>query len=90
MKEFNLGLMLGKRIELISTTLRTRSDEFKSKLIYDFNNEILPFLESGKLKPIISKVRKVRWNEEAVEAFREFHQEMEENKNIGKLIIEFE
>ena len=34
--EFNLGALLMKRIHLITTTLKTRSDEYKSNLIQDF------------------------------------------------------
>jgi hypothetical protein len=39
---------------------------------------------------VIHKVKKVGWNDDAVEVFREFHREMESNKTIGKLVIEFE
>ena len=39
--EFNLGALLMKRIHLITTTLKTRSDEYKSNLIQDFSKTAL-------------------------------------------------
>jgi tumor protein p53-inducible protein 3 len=64
-ENFNLALLLGKRIELISTTLRARSDNFKDKLVSSFNDEILPLIASGKLRPFISKSWKVKWEDAA-------------------------
>jgi tumor protein p53-inducible protein 3 len=43
-KEFNMGMILWKRIELIGTTLRSRTDEFKKRLVEEFNNELLPLI----------------------------------------------
>ena len=44
-----------KRIQLISTTLKTRSDEYKSNLIQDFSKTALEGFDKGILKPIIFK-----------------------------------
>lgn len=42
MTNINLGNLLFKRINLISTTLKTRSDEYKTNLIEDFKETVLP------------------------------------------------
>lgn len=39
--DLNLGSLLGKRINLISTTLKTRSKEYKDELIEDFKNRVV-------------------------------------------------
>lgn len=40
--EFNFMKIMQKRINLITTLLKTRSYEYKTKLINDFSSEILP------------------------------------------------
>jgi len=47
----------------------------------------LPVIEQNQIKRIISKVAEVSWGEEAVAAFRKMHEEMELNRNIGKLVL---
>jgi hypothetical protein len=39
--DMNLALLLAKRIHLISTTLKTRSDLYKNQLISDFTSKVL-------------------------------------------------
>ena len=36
LQKLNLGLLLGKRIHHLSTTLKNRSDEYKTELIHKF------------------------------------------------------
>jgi len=43
--DMNLGALLGKRINLISTTLKTRNDDYKSELIADFTKTALEGFE---------------------------------------------
>ena len=85
--DFNLGALLGKRINLISTTLKTRSDDYKSNLIADFSKTALEGFDKGTLRPIIYKTYQCDWSN--IEAFVESHKLMESNANAGKLIIEF-
>ena len=82
-KDFNLGKFLGKRIDFKFTTLRSRSDEYKTNLINNFKSNILPgFNHPQKFTPIVDSVYTV---ENIVEA----HKRMEENKNIGKIIVKW-
>lgn len=65
-KDFNMGMLLRKRIELISTTLRNRREDFKSELISGFRRDILPYILSGQIVPVIERVVKMKWDEEGV------------------------
>jgi len=50
----NLGALLGKRLNFITTTLRTRSVDYKADLINQFRAfGAMDALESGEFKPII-------------------------------------
>ena len=83
--EFNFGPLLMKRINLISTTLKTRSCEYKDALIADFSKTALGGFESGKLKPIIYKTFACDWS--SASPFIEAHKLMESNANVGKIMI---
>ena len=75
-----------KRIHLISTTLKTRSDDYKSNLIKDFTETALHGFDTGKLRPIIYKTFECDWSN--INAFIEAHKLMESNANFGKIMIE--
>lgn len=79
--------MINKRIKLISTTLKTRSKEYKDELIKEFTERILKQFETGKVVPVISEVLKCDWN--SADSFIKAHQIMESNQNAGKIIIEY-
>lgn len=76
----NLMELMSKRIQLTGTLLTPRSDGYKASLTSDFINETIHLFEENKLKPIIDTVFTL---EEATLA----HKYMEENKNIGKIIL---
>ena len=79
--KFSMRPLFAKRANLLFTTLRNRSDEFKADLIRSFSEECLKDFESGKLKPIVDRVFKMS---QIVEA----HEYLEKNESIGKVIIE--
>ncbi len=64
------------------TTLRSRSDDYKSELISKFSSEILPGFKTREFKPIIDSIYNV-------EQIKEAHQRMESNQNIGKIVIKW-
>ncbi|KAL5519821.1 hypothetical protein ACEPAG_1481 [Sanghuangporus baumii] len=78
---FNLALLLYKRLRIEGSTLRARSLEYQASLINRFKNEVLPALVDGRLKTYIHKV--YPWTE-----IQEAHREMEADRNIGKIIAE--
>ncbi|KAH8114771.1 quinone oxidoreductase [Phellopilus nigrolimitatus] len=79
--KFNLGPLLYKRLHIEGSTLRSRSVPYQADLISQFKNEVLEALVEGKLKTYIHKV--YPWAE-----IQEAHREMQEDKNVGKIIVE--
>lgn len=79
-QEVNLMDLKIPRIQLIGTMLRVQPLENKIKLTKSFSEYAIPLFESGKLQPIIDSV----WDFNKI---NDAHAYMEENKNIGKIII---
>lgn len=82
-EKFSLGPFLTKRLQLIGTTLRSRSPDYKKRLTRDFADMALPLLDHGRIQPIIDRI--FPWNEVG-----EAHRYMEENRNIGKIVLQVE
>ena len=80
-ENFNLGNLLKKRLQVISSTLRSRSLEYQINLTQAFAEFALPRLAEGSLRPVIDQV--FDWNE-----VQQAHQRMETNQNVGKLVLE--
>lgn len=78
--EMDMSKLLAKRVSLIASTLRGRSVDFKIDLVEQFKKFVGSDLENGTLKPIIDSV--FPWEE-----VNEAHRYMEENKNIGKIVL---
>eukprot|EP00483_Globobulimina_turgida_P008709 UN08727 len=75
---FSIAAILRKRISIIGSTLRSRSKEYKSKLIADFTNRIVnPLIATQRIPPIINKVFAIKDAQKA-------HDFVRENKNIGE------
>jgi NADPH:quinone reductase-like Zn-dependent oxidoreductase len=79
-EQVSLARLLAKRITLTGTTLRSRPREYKTRLNREFASFALPLLEQGTLRPVIDRV--FPWEE-----VREAHRYMEQNKNIGKVVM---
>ena len=78
--EMNMGLVLGKRLRIIGSTLRSRSPAEKIKITDQFQSGFWPLLRSGELKPIID-------TQFPIEQAQEAHAYVAQNKNIGKVIL---
>lgn len=79
-EDFNLLKLLGKRLQITASTLRSRSRDYQIRLSREFAGFALPLFEQGRLLPVIDKV--YSW-EEAAQA----HQRMESNQNAGKIVL---
>lgn len=77
---FNLAKMLRKRLSVMGSTLRARSQDYQIKLTQDLAAFALPLIEQGKIKPVVDSV--FDWAEAA-----EAHRYMEANKNVGKIVL---
>ena len=76
----NLGHLMMKRQRIIGSTIRARSEELKKIVMNELYEKVWPFIESGQIKPVIHEVLDISETERA-------HQIMEDNQNIGKLVL---
>lgn len=53
--QFDLALMLGKRLQFTGSTLRTRDDQFKADLLGDLGQQVWPLFTEGRLKPQLER-----------------------------------
>jgi putative PIG3 family NAD(P)H quinone oxidoreductase len=79
-EDFDVRQILVKRLKIIGSTLRSRSLDYQIKLTKEFKEFTLDKIASGRIKPVIDKI--YDWKD-VVQA----HKRMEENKNIGKIIL---
>jgi len=80
MAQFNMGILLRKRGTIVGTTLRARPIEEKIALARDFSARMIPYFESGRLKPIVDRVL-------AFDQIADAHRAMEANATLGKLVL---
>ncbi len=79
--ELNMGQVLGKRLRIIGSTLRTRPVEEKIAITRRFAAEIMPRLADGRLRPIVDATFPIAEAQIA-------HEYVLENRNIGKVILQ--
>jgi NADPH:quinone reductase-like Zn-dependent oxidoreductase len=79
--EVQLWTLMRRRLTLTGSTLRARSVSFKSTLAVDIQKKVWPFLETGRMRPVIDTVFPLARAAKA-------HQRMEDGKHIGKIVLE--
>ncbi len=79
--EINLGALMGRRLRMIGSVLRSRSLDEKIEIKQCFVDRFWPLLLDGTIQPIIDSVYPI----EQVEAA---HQYMADNRNIGKIVLQ--
>jgi NADPH2:quinone reductase len=80
--ELDLPLLMKKRARLVGSTLRSRSRAEKAAIVERFREEIMPGFDAGRLSVTVDRAVPPA---EAAGAF----QRMRENKNTGKLVIDW-
>jgi NADPH2:quinone reductase len=78
----DLAAVLTRRLTITGSTLRARSVQFKSAIAKALRETVWPWLEKGKVKPVIHQVF-------AAENAAQAHALMESNKHIGKLVLQW-
>jgi putative PIG3 family NAD(P)H quinone oxidoreductase len=78
--EINLGALMGRRLRLIGSVLRSRSVAEKIEIKRRFMEQFWPLLVDGTIQPIIDSVYPVGQANQA-------HAHMAANKNVGKIIL---
>ena len=81
-EELNLAPILRKRLQVIGSTLRARSLDYKIRLSQDLYRYAWPLFEQNKLRPVIDTV--FDWKDAS-----KAHQSMEDNRNQRKVILTF-
>jgi len=79
--ELNMGQVLGKRLRIVGSTLRTRPVEEKIAITHRFAAEIMPKLADGRLRPIVDRVFPIAEAQGA-------HEYVLANRNVGKVILQ--
>ncbi len=78
--QFNIGDLMGKRVQIKATGLLPRSNAYKSELCAALIKDTKTHFENKTIKPIVDSV----YNLEDV---GEAHKRMEANLNMGKIIL---
>ena len=78
--EVDLRVMMMKRLTLTASTLRARDAEEKARLARAVETHVWPWLEAGRMRPIIDRSFPL---EQAGEA----HQWLERGSQFGKVVL---
>jgi len=76
----DLAMVLGKRLQILGSTLRSRSDQFKADLLSDLGQHIWPLFAEGRLNPQIARTFSIK---DAQAAF----DELGKNQINGKVVL---
>ena len=79
--ELNMAVVMSRRLTLTGSTLRPRSDVFKTLLAGEIEKNAWPLFEEGKLRPVMDRAFPLA---EAAAA----HERMEAGDHIGKIVLE--
>ncbi|ALZ77003.1 NAD(P)H-quinone oxidoreductase [Rheinheimera sp. F8] len=77
---FDLTQMFKKRGQLLCSTLRNRSDDYKTALLAAFMQQFGPHLQNGALSPVIAQV--LPWQQADLA-----HQLLAGNQLVGKVVL---
>jgi putative PIG3 family NAD(P)H quinone oxidoreductase len=78
--QIHLGLVMGKRLQIRGSTLRSRTLEEKLAVTRRFATQVLPLLVNSRIQPIVEEVFPLHEISKA-------HRFMAENRNFGKYIL---
>ena len=78
--QFDLAQVLGKRVQLLGSTLRSRDDQFKADLLSDLGQHVWPLFSEGRLNPQLAKTFPIADAEAAFEA-------LASNQISGKIVL---
>src|SRR5690606_33269374 len=76
----HLGEVLTRRLRIFGNVIRARSLDDRAAMVQRFAAEVLPLVADGTIQPTIDRVLPI---EDVCEA----HRRMEENRNVGKIIL---
>ncbi len=81
--ELDYAIVMGKRLKIMGTSLRTRSAEEKATATRLFAQYVVPLLASGAVRPVIDQVFQI-------DDVRAAHERIESNESFGKVVLMIE
>jgi NADPH:quinone reductase-like Zn-dependent oxidoreductase len=78
--QINLGLVMGKCLQIRGSTLRSRTLEEKLAVTRRFATQVVPLLVSARIQPIVEDVF-------PLDEIGKAHRLMAENRNFGKYVL---
>ncbi len=88
--ELNAGLVLRKRLTVTGSTLRPRPVAFKADIAKSLRQTVWPWLEAGRLKPVVDTVFGARNAQgELTTGAAQAHALMESGEHIGKIVLDW-
>ncbi len=81
--EIDYGIVMSKRLQIMGTSLRTRSPEEKATATRLFAEQVAPLLASGQVRPVVDRVFKMK-------DVRAAHERIESNETFGKVVLMIE
>jgi NADPH2:quinone reductase len=89
--EFNAGLVLRRRLTITGSTLRPRPVAFKGAIAQSLKTHVWPWIESGRIKPVIHSVFEAQSPIEGhPTGAAAAHALMESNQHVGKIVLTWE
>ena len=79
--QINLLDLQKKRLRLIGSVLRSRSDEEKTAIVAAFQERFWPLLVDGRMRAVIEDVLPIERVADAQDILRQ-------NRNIGKVVLQ--
>ena len=81
--EIDLGRVLMKRLRILGTVLRARSTHDKCAVVAKARQQVWPWIESGRVKPVIDRVLPLDQADAA-------HTHVGSNQTLGKVVLQTE
>ncbi len=78
--EVNFMRLMLKRLTITGSTLRSRSPEEKARLAHEVHEHVWPWIEEGKVKPVIDSTFPLEQAEQA-------HQRLQSGAHAGKVVL---
>ena len=78
--ELNLMRLMLKRLTLTGSTLRSRSNEEKARIAREVERVVWPWIEAGKVKPVIDSIFPLAEAEQA-------HARLQSGSHAGKVVL---
>jgi NADPH2:quinone reductase len=86
--DFNAGLVLRRRLTVTGSTLRPRPVAFKGAIAQALRRTVWPWLEQGRIKPVIHSVFPALQGEGALRSgAARAHALMESGLHVGKIVL---